>query len=147
MSRRDKLKKLRDDIDATKKTTERLLFYSDLSKEDKDSLLSVYDEWATGKAYKAGDLVRYEGELYEVIQPHTSQADRIPASTPALFTVATPKGDGTQEIIPDFRQPTGAHDAYKEGAKVRFGGKVYESRIDNNAYSPADYPKGWREIN
>ena len=25
-------------------------------------------------------------------------------------------------------------------------GKVYESLIDNNAYSPSAYPAGWKEI-
>lgn len=48
--------------------------------------------------------------------------------------------------IPDFVQPTGAHDAYSVGNKVRYEGKVYESLIDNNIYSPLDYPDGWKEI-
>lgn len=48
--------------------------------------------------------------------------------------------------VPDFKHPTGAHDSYKKGDRVRFEGKVYESLIDNNAYSPATYPQGWREV-
>lgn len=146
MSRREKFKKLREDIDATKKATERLLFYSDLSKEDKSSLLSVYDVWTTGVSYKAGDLVRYDGELYEVIQPHTSQADWLPSGVASLYKVATPKGEGGAEVIPDFKQPTGAHDAYKKGDKVRFNGKIYKSLIENNAYSPSAYPQGWEVL-
>jgi len=51
-----------------------------------------------------------------------------------------------QDDVKDFVQPTGAHDAYAKGAKVRFQGKVYESTIPNNAYSPAAYPQGWKEI-
>lgn len=58
-----------------------------------------------------------------------------------------PKEEETpvEDTIPEFVQPTGAHDAYKKGDKVRFGGKVYESNMDNNVYSPADYPVGWQE--
>ncbi len=56
-----------------------------------------------------------------------------------------PKEEETpaEDTIPEFVQPTGAHDAYAKGDKVRFGGKVYESNMDNNVYSPADYPAGW----
>ena len=50
------------------------------------------------------------------------------------------------ETIPEFVQPTGAHDAYKKGDKVKFEGKVYESLIDANTYSPSAYPAGWKEI-
>ena len=48
--------------------------------------------------------------------------------------------------IPEFKQPTGAHDAYKKGDVVMFNGKKYESLIDSNAYSPEAYPAGWKEI-
>lgn len=33
-----------------------------------------------------------------------------------------------------------------KGDKVRFEGSVYESLIDSNVYSPAEYPNGWRKI-
>lgn len=48
--------------------------------------------------------------------------------------------------IPDFVQPTGAHDAYSKGDKVKYNGKVYESLMDSNTYSPEAYPAGWKEI-
>jgi hypothetical protein len=38
----------------------------------------------------------------------------------------------------------GAHDAYKIGDRVRFEGKVYESTIDANVWSPLVY--GWQEV-
>ena len=40
-------------------------------------------------------------------------------------------------------QPTGAHNAYAKGARVRFDGHVYESKVDGNVYSPSDYPPNW----
>lgn len=48
------------------------------------------------------------------------------------------------ETYPEFVQPTGAHDAYQIGDRVLYNGKVYESTIANNAYSPDVYPQGWK---
>ena len=49
------------------------------------------------------------------------------------------------EVIPDWVQPDSTN-AYTKGDKVRFEGKVYESLIDNNVWSPAAYPAGWKEV-
>lgn len=46
--------------------------------------------------------------------------------------------------VKDFVQPTGAHDAYQIGDRVKYNGHVYESTIANNAYSPDTYPPGWK---
>ena len=32
------------------------------------------------------------------------------------------------------------------GDKVIFNGTTYESVIDNNVWSPADYPAGWEVV-
>lgn len=50
------------------------------------------------------------------------------------------------EPYDEWKQPTGAHDAYKKGDRVLFNGSVYESLIDGNAYSPTAYPAGWKLI-
>ena len=94
--------------------------------------------YAVGIAYNIGDIFQYESVLYVVIQAHTSQADWIPSELPALYLAKVPVG-----VIPDFVQPTGSHDAYNIGDKVLFGGKVYECLIDDNVWSPSDYPQGW----
>lgn len=46
----------------------------------------------------------------------------------------------------EFVQPTGAHDAYNLGDRVSYVGKVYESVINGNVWSPDVYPDGWKEI-
>lgn len=48
------------------------------------------------------------------------------------------------ETYPEFVQPTGAHDAYQIGDRVLYNGKVYESLIAGNTYSPDAYPQGWK---
>ena len=57
----------------------------------------------------------------------------------------TPKPEPEEpETYPEFVQPTGAHDAYQIGDRVLYNGKVYESTVANNAYSPDAYPQGWK---
>lgn len=148
MNRTDKLKALRDDIDTTKKATQKLVLVSDISVEEYGELLELYPKWEVELAVKPSDApYEYKGSLYQVIQAHTTQADWTPDSVPALFKKVEPKEDKSgAEIVPDFKKPTGAHDAYKKGDKVGFEGKIYESLIDNNAYSPKDYPAGWKVI-
>lgn len=50
------------------------------------------------------------------------------------------------EGIPEWVQPSGAHDAYNIGDRVRYNGTIYDSLINGNAYSPDVYPAGWKEV-
>jgi hypothetical protein len=47
---------------------------------------------------------------------------------------------------PAWVQPTGAHDAYGIGDRVTYRGRVYESVIEGNSWSPMAYPQGWRKL-
>ena len=111
-------------------------------------------------AYNLGDIVSYNGKLYKsIIAANVWSPDAYPAGWEE-YTESTSGGDSGEtgggdsgttdtpstETIPDFVQPTGAHDAYKKGDKVKFEGKVYESLIDANTYSPSAYPAGWKEV-
>ena len=51
-----------------------------------------------------------------------------------------------ENVIPEWVQPTGSHDAYNVGDKVIYEGQVYECIIDDNTWSPTDYPQGWKLI-
>lgn len=109
-------------------------------------------------AYAKGNIVEYNGKKYistidanvwapdvygwEVYTEGGSTGGEVVDPQPT--EPETP--DTPTDNIKDFVQPTGAHDTYAKGAKVRFNGKVYESVIDNNAYSPSAYPAGWKEI-
>ena len=148
MSRTEKLIELRKEIEATKKATQKLVLASEISQEDYKDLLDLYPKWEVGiNASPSDSPYEYQGSLYKLVQAHKTQADWTPDKTPALFTKVEPKEDkGGAEIVPDFKKPTGAHDAYKKGDKVLFEGKVYESLIDNNAYSPKEYAQGWKEV-
>lgn len=101
--------------------------------------------WAGGLAVAEGALLSYEGAVYRVIQPHTTQADWHPDAVPALYRRIGAVGDPPGQPQP-WVQPTGAHDAYQKGDRVVFEGNIYESLIDANVWSPSAYPAGWQLI-
>ena len=116
-------------------------------QEEIEMLMASYEEWKTGEVVSVSDVRRYNNKLYAVIQAHTTQDDWTPDTALSLWKIYNPKEtlQGT-ELIPDFAQPTGAHDAYKIDDKVRFEGKVYESTIDDNVWSPIEHPSSWKLI-
>lgn len=98
--------------------------------------MAAFPYWnGDGVNYSADMLLQYDGSLYRVIQPHTSQADWTPDRVPALFARVS------VEEYPDWVQPTGAHDAYGKGDKVAHNGKHWQSDIDGNVWEPGVY--GW----
>ena len=115
-----------------------------LADDDALEAVELFPAWVADKAYAADDRIRYGEKLYRCVQAHTSQADWTPDATPALWTEVAKPGE-----IPVWKQPTGAQDAYSKGDRVWYPEKnttVYESTIDNNVWSPADYPQGWMEV-
>lgn len=130
---------------------ETLVLSKDLSKEQKDNILNQYKPYQIGKYYEENEKFTYKDKVYEVIQAHTSQTTWLPESTPALYkeylNVKIQNQDGSKtEVVAEFKQPTGAHDAYKKGDKVLFNGKVYKSKIDANTFSPDQFADGWEEV-
>lgn len=103
----------------------------------------LYPEWSgESVSYKKNDRFMYQDKFYKVLQDHTSQADWTPDAASSLYAeIANP-----DEEWPEFKQPTGAHDAYTKDAKVTFEGKHYKSLIDANVYSPTAYPQGWELV-
>lgn len=98
-------------------------------------------EWIAGEQVALNSTRTYGGKIYKCIQAHQTQDGWQPDVTPALWEEVTV----TPEIT-DWVQPTGAHDAYNIGDKVRFNSKVYESIINANTWSPTAYPQGWRLV-
>ncbi len=111
-----------------------------IALDDETALTGVelFPVWVNGKDYIKGDRVQHGGTLYRCIQAHTAQANWTPDATPALWAVIS------LEEWPEWVQPTGAHDAYAEGAKVSHGGKRWYSTIPANVYEPGVY--GWTEV-
>lgn len=108
-----------------------------LSDEDALEVAALYPSWASvlGKPVEAGERIWYDGNLYKVIQPHTTQANWTPDTASSLFTKVS------LAEIPEWVQPTGAQDAYMKGDKVHCDGQTWVSTVDNNTWKPGVY--GW----
>ena len=110
-----------------------------ISDETAVDVTVLFQEWKPGQDYELGYRLRYGDKLYRVVQPHTSQEGWEPDKVPALFAEIAKPGE-----IPEWKQPTGAQDAYAKGDKVRHSGKVWESEYDSNVWEPGVF--GWTEV-
>lgn len=113
------------------------------SDEDAYTMRYLYPEWlGNGLTYKTNDRLMYNDKFYKVLQDHISQSDWTPDTASSLYVeIADPSNE-----YPEFKQPTGAHDAYAKGSKVTFEGKHYISLIDANTWSPSAYSQGWQLV-
>ena len=113
-----------------------------LTTEEFDQLLALAGEHADPIA----SLAPLEDRFDVILE----RLDALTARVAALEGSDSPEEPGedepTTETYPEWVQPLGAHDAYKTGDRVTFDGKVYESTIDGNVWSPAVYPAGWKEV-
>nr|WLJ25712.1 MAG: hypothetical protein [Firmicutes phage HS08] len=148
----EELRKRQEEQDKIiKATLETIVLSKDLNKEQKDNILNQYKPYQVGKSYEENEKFTYKDKVYEVIQAHTSQTTWLPEATPALYkeylNVEIQNQDGSKtEVVKEFTQPTGAHDAYNKGDKVLFKGKIYQSKIDANTFSPEQFADGWEEV-
>lgn len=112
---------------------------ADLTDADAYTAPQLFPAWKL-TTYAVGDRVQYSDKLYKCLQAHTAQADWTPDVAVSLWVEVS---DPSVEF-PDWKQPTGAQDAYQKGDKVTYNGKHYVSLVDNNVWSPDVY--GWDEV-
>ena len=113
-----------------------------LSDEDAYNFKSLYPSFRIGTEYKVGERIMYDYKFYKVIMDHTSQADWTPDIANSLFAEIT---DPSVEY-PEFKKPISTETAYMTGDKITFEGNKYISTMDNNIYSPTEYPQGWELV-
>lgn len=101
-------------------------------------------EYIKGKYYSENNVV------YLMNKPGMEDGETItlaykPSQLVGVYFEVATNSDPNVEW-PDFKQPTGTHDAYMKDDKVTYNGKHYISLIDNNTWSPDDYPQGWKLV-
>ena len=96
---------------------------------------ALFDPWEAGIDVVAGERRYYGGKLWKCLQPHRTQADWTPDVAVSLWV------EVSVEEWPEWRQPTGAHDAYAKDAKCSHNGHHWISDIDANIWEPGQY--GW----
>ena len=115
--------------------------FDSLTDEQALQVPNVFPLWKAGVQYLVGERILLDGKLYKVLTQHKSQEDWQPDVAPSLFAKVLV---GTDQPL-EWQQPDSTN-PYMKGDKVLFNGKVYASLIDNNVWSPTDYPAGWEEL-
>lgn len=111
-----------------------------LPDEDAKDAPELFPMWSGDSVpYSKDERVQYQVKLYKCLQAHTSQEDWTPDVAVSLWVEVS---DPSVEW-PDWKQPTGAHDAYNAGDKVSHNDKHWISDVDANVWEPGVY--GWTE--
>ena len=115
-----------------------------MTADELSDCVPLFDAWdGSSVAYAMGDIVAYSGALYRCAQAHTSQAGWTPDATRALWTPMGVSADDP-EAVPEWVQPTGAHDAYAKGSHVMHNGTEWVSDLDANVWEPG--VSGWTQV-
>lgn len=98
-------------------------------------------EWKEGK-WEAHDVCVYDSLPYWCVIGHdsTGTLNWSPADDTALWALY--HGRDAAHALP-FKAE--GHNPYHKGHWALLDGICYESIVDNNVWSPADYPAGWRK--
>jgi hypothetical protein len=112
-----------------------------MTPQEITEMAGMYPPWQEGESVATDDLRAFDGMLWRVVQGHTTQADWTPDVARSLWvrTVAP-------DVIPEWVQPLGAHDAWPLGAVVTYEGALYESLVVANVWVPGSDPALWKLI-
>ena len=89
--------------------------------------------------------------LQEQIDNANARIDKLEARIEDLENketgeVTEPEKPVETDEYPEYKQPTGAHDAYHVGDKITYKGKKYICKMDGCVWAPDVYPAGWEEV-
>lgn len=107
-----------------------------LSDGDAYRIMFLLDEWDENTNYDIGDRVIYNNIIYRVIAAPTGT---LPPNVDKECYIKT---DKPFDLIEEWNVL--ARIVYNIGDKVKVGGYVYSSLIDNNTWSPVDFPAAWQ---
>ena len=137
----DLAREFRKEFEAQRTATQKILRADTIPAEELLELIDVFDEWKAGEVLAVDDTRKHNGKLYKVLQAHTTQADWSPDIVPALFVEIVP-----ENVIREIPNPITAEQKFALGEKGTWKGKIYESALDNNVWTPDAHPSGWKLI-
>ena len=126
--------------DMLKKINERHI-NNDLTDEDKVEL----EEMARNNAKAINDYAPIEERLEEAFRRIEALENKV-KELEGTETDEPVEGEEIVEEYPEYVKPTGGHDAHMKGYKATYKGKKFISLIDNNVWTPDEYPQGWKEV-
>lgn len=94
-----------------------------------------------GSLIRAGTRINHNGEIKKAAVDLWDTADNSPDKAPTLWETLDYK-DGYR-IIPSVITVTGA---FAKGERGWWNGKLYESKVGSNVYTPEQYADNWMEV-
>jgi chitinase len=103
----------------------------------------TYFPWATGTTYKVGDMVSYNGKVYQCVVGHTAIKGWEPSISPTLWSLYTGSGTGETVAAPTFNPPGGNYSSPQSvtisdatsGAQIRYTTDGSEPTVSSPIYS------------
>lgn len=88
---------------------------------------------------------KWQGQVYKLWQQHdaTEQSDWSPDKAVSLWDICHTTDPAKAK---PYAAPQGSRGLYQTGECCLWDGQVWRSKVDNNAYSPADYPANWEAV-
>lgn len=104
--------------------------------------------WREDSVYTTAHVgfpVQDDDQVYVILQPHTPANN--PGSRPAdLSAIYSIKHTTNPKLAKPYMAPNGQSGMYMTGDCCTIDGATYRSTIDNNVWSPVDYPTGWETV-
>ena len=123
-----------------------------ISKEEKEELedeartnANPVNSYATVQT-QIDNLAQQIKLLKETVEANAQGTSALKDAVEKLGGTVTTPTVQPEEEYPEYKQPTGAHDAYHIGDKITYNGKHYECIFDNCVWTPDAYPQGWKLI-
>lgn len=120
------------------------IFKTVISKGDYDltTLLNKIDTY-----YVEGKLSEADrAELYNLARATPKAQYNIQEEIEKLWSaIRELQNKEVDTDVKDFIQPTGAHNAYHIGDRVRYKGYIYTCLLDNCVWSPDTLPSAWEK--
>jgi hypothetical protein len=127
----NEIKTLREDVENAPQTL------SDKAASFVPSMFPVLE--GNGTLVKAGTRVYFNNKLFRTTVDLWDTENYNPLNTPTLWEeVSYIKGI---RVIPEVISVTSA---FSKGEQGYWSGKIYESLIDANVWTPVQYPTGWQ---
>ena len=101
-------------------------------------------ELAESKMHKTTDVLRVDLASVRAGRATPALLEKVEEEVLEEPENPNPGEPQPDDEYPEWIQPTGAHDAYAQGAKVSHNGKKWTSDIPANVYEPGVY--GWMEV-
>ena len=109
-----------------------------LTDEEAYKVNFLFRKWSPYDTYQQGERVFYNEELYSVIQTPNTNAN------PELNTECFIKIGKPLNLIEEWDDNN--RKVYNIGDKIKIGNYYYQSLINNNSWSPLEFPASWEII-